>query len=286
MAICKGIFALTFLFRTVVADHPCSTEVASACAERPSSDIGTCLKDPEEHDSPTEISSECGDFIALNKACGADIDQHCEAGPFSDDTLLCLTKWTQKENLSPKCQSVMEWAAPSADAEVVTDELGMSDEDYKEKKEWQAKRKKERMEAMGNMADNKKQKEIDRKKEEDRVALEKFKEEDPDGYEQMIEQQAEEKKQKAEFKRRERAQAAATERARKKAKGEDEEDKEQSAKSGGRTMNQPKSKGGWLYSLGSLAFICALGAGGFYILKFSKGGGGGSKKGGGGKKRR
>lgn len=284
MAICKGIFALVVLSHTALADHPCTAEVASACAERPSSDIATCLKDPEEHDSPTEISSECGDFIALNKACAADIEEHCEAGQFSDDTLLCLTKWTQKENLSPKCQSVMEWAVPSADAEVVTDELGMSDEDYQEKKAWQAKRKAEREQAMGTMKDREKQKEIDRKKEEDRVALEKFKEEDPDGYEQMLEQQAEEKRQKAEFKRRERAQAAAAERARKKAKGEDEEEQETNARTGGRKMNQPKSKGSWLYSLGSIAFIAALGAGGFYLVKGSKGGGG--KKSGGGKKRR
>merc|ERR1712106_1207328 len=97
--------------------------------------------------------------------------------------------------VSPKCKGVLSWAVPqeeAADEEVVTDELGMSDEDYKEKKECQ------------------------KKKAEDRVSLEEFEKNDPEGYAQMMQQQAEEARQQAEFKKKERARAAALERAKKK----------------------------------------------------------------------
>merc|ERR1712187_390674 len=97
----------------------------------------------------------------------------------------------------------MGWAIPQDDeeeGETVTDELGMSDEDIASKKEWQAKRKAVREEAIERM----KMKEVDRKKEEDRVALEKFKQEDPEGYKQMLEQERETKRQELEMKKRER----------------------------------------------------------------------------------
>merc|ERR1740121_3227350 len=98
------------------------------------------------------------------------------------------------------CASVLEWAVPKdeegeEEGDGPTDELGMSQKDYEEKEEWRAKRKAVRDQAIERM----KMKEVDRKKEEDRVALENFKKENPEEYAQMVQQQEEEKRQQTEF---------------------------------------------------------------------------------------
>jgi len=52
----------------------------------------------------------------------------------------------------------MSWAVPQlleAEEEPITDELGLSDEDYAEKMEWQAKRKAEREEAIKKLKEMK-----------------------------------------------------------------------------------------------------------------------------------
>eukprot|EP00438_Fugacium_kawagutii_P002404 Skav210789 [mRNA] locus=scaffold275:148382:152088:+ [translate_table: standard] len=64
--------------------HPCEAEVQSACPERASSELARCLKDKSEHESPTEISSECADFIALNAACADDIVKSCDEASDGD----------------------------------------------------------------------------------------------------------------------------------------------------------------------------------------------------------
>ncbi|CAJ1389388.1 unnamed protein product [Effrenium voratum] len=123
-----------------VAAHPCEQEVQSACPDRPGSELARCLKDKSEHERPTDITSACADFIALNVACADDIVKSCDEAFFSDDTSLCLSTWTQPEDLSPKCAGVLEWALPKHEAveEGPTDELGMSEKDYADKREWQA----------------------------------------------------------------------------------------------------------------------------------------------------
>merc|ERR1712130_963210 len=96
-----------------------------------------------------------------------------------------LTQWTDNENLESKCRNVLKWAVPAKEEESddgPTDELGMSQKDREEKEEWQAKRKAVRGDAIERI----KMKEADRKKEEDRVALEDFKTNDPEGYATMI----------------------------------------------------------------------------------------------------
>jgi hypothetical protein len=268
-------------------DHPCAAEVESACPERPGSELGACLKDKNEHENPTEISSACTDFMALNKACAEDIEKFCDGAFFSDDTIICLTQWTEQENLSPRCQSVMEWAVPKkeeAEEEVVTDELGMSDQDREEKEEWRAKRKAVRDEAIGRM----KMKEEDRKKEEDRVALEEFREADPEGYADMIRQQEEEKRQQAEFRRMERKRQAAFERKQKEAAGLLEEDEQPKATTTGKKSKQKTTS--WVYSALSFLFVGAV-VYGIYVLVVAPGtpparGGGASKQKQSGKKKR
>lgn len=193
--------------------HPCESDIASACPDSPASDVAACLKDPSSHEQATTISDECTDFMALNLACGEDIEKFCDDSLFSDDTTPCLTQWTQPEDLSSKCKGVLAWAVPAADGdddaeEGPTDELGMSEQDKEEKREWQAKRRA----ARGDAIERLKMKDADRKKEEDRVALEQFKKDDPDGYADMIRQQEEEKRQVKEQKRKERQMQAALER--------------------------------------------------------------------------
>lgn len=247
------------------ADHPCQAEVASACPDRPGSELAACLKDSEQHDNPTTISSECTDYIAIHTACAESIDSHCEEAHFTDDTILCLTQWTSPSSLVETCRNVLKWAVPQADDEEgtedgPTDELGMSEKDYKEKKEWQAKRKAARGDAVGRI----KMKEEDRKKEEDRVALEKYKQEDPEGYAQMIEQQEEDKRQQAEFKKRERAQAAALERKKKVEMGIEDADVKPEP-SGRSAPSKKKSGSSFLPFLGVLAIV-VLGSWAYYAF--------------------
>jgi len=263
---CVAAAFLLLCPQALAQSHPCSTEVASACADRPGSDIGACLKDPEEHDYPTEVSSGCTDFIALNAACAEDIESFCDGNQFGNDLLLCLTKWTPLDNLSEKCQKVLSWAAPkeeeaAAGKPVTTDELGMTEEEEAEKKAWM----KKRAEGRGDAIERMKQKKEDAIKEEDRVSLEEYKKTDPEGYASMIQQQAEEAKQQADFKKRERAQAAAVARAKKTAAGLDEEDgagspEEKAARTNGAPKKSSKSKGSWLYTIFSFVFIGGIGA--------------------------
>jgi len=290
MVMARGMKAALLLAVGALADHPCVNEVASACPDRPGSDVAACLKDSSEHDSATEISSECTDFIALNKACAADIEAKCDGALFSDDTIPCLTQWTEKEDLSERCQKVVSWAVPQEEegeeAEAPTNELGMTEEEAKEKEEWRAKRKAVRTEAIDRM----KMKDVDKKAEEDRIALEEFKEKDPEGYAQMVQQQEEEKKQKAKFAQMERQRAAALERKKKQDAGLNEEDdapkkkKKQEEESSFSGSKGKKKGGSWLYSIFSLAFV-GLVVYGVYML-MSGPSGGPRKSGGSGKKRR
>jgi len=277
---------LLVLCNRALAEHPCANEVASACNERPAAEIGACLKNPEDHDAPTDISSECTDFMALNKGCAEDIESHCDGNHFHDDTILCLTKWTPAENLGEKCTKVLKWAVPAApegEDSLITDELGMSEKDYEEKKEWQKKRR----EARGDAIDRIAMKKADARKEEDRVALEEYQKADPEGYAAMIQQQEEEKKQQAAFKKQERARAAALERKKKKDEGiEDENDKPKDDGSAGR--GKPKKKSSWLYSIMSFVIIAGIGGLIYVFVSSPKGGAQGNrqKQSGGGKKKR
>jgi len=190
-----------------VAGNACEAEISTACPDRPGADIAKCLKDKSEHDSPTEISSQCADFIALNVACKEDIQKFCDESFFSTDTTLCLTVWTSQSDLSPKCASVLEWAAPkkeeTADDVGPTDELGLSDKDYAEKREWQAKRKSGRQAAIEKI-----------KSAKDDVELEQLKKDDPVMYAQVKKERDEAKKSLEDLKKRRRLIEAAEERKR------------------------------------------------------------------------
>jgi len=280
------LLLLASFLRDTAADHPCESEVSTACPDTPASELGKCLNNPAEHASEIELSSECTDFIALNKACGEDIAKSCDEAYFSQDTILCLKTWVDPENLSEKCKKVMQWAIPEEEEEEVTDELGMSEQDKEEKKEWQAKRKAIREEAIGRMA----MKEVDKKKEEDRASLEKFKEDDPEGYAQMIQQQEEEAKQQAEFKRQERKQKAAYERAKRAKAGLDADADESSSKSktgaSGASKTSSKTQGSWLSNLVALGILGIIGVVIYTVMGGGKAGGGGGGGGGGGSKKK
>jgi len=306
MTVLSSMKAVLFLVVGVaLADHSCTSEVASACPERPGTDTAACLKDVESHDTATEISSECTDFIAVNTACREDIEKKCDEAFFTDDTVPCLTQWNERDDLTERCQGVLKWAVPEDDdlddLEEATDELGLTEDEAAEQdKEWKERRKAGRGDAIELL----KMKEADRKKEEDRVALEEFKEKDPEGYESFIQQQEEEAKQKKEFARLERMRAAAWERkkreeaglpaedeveqpkaakgSKKKKKGESLE--EESADFGGAKAGT-KKKGSVLYSLASFAFVGLVIYGIYYLAIVapsqpgSRGGRGSGKKG-------
>eukprot|EP00933_Yihiella_yeosuensis_P069806 TRINITY_DN7682_c0_g1_i1.p1 TRINITY_DN7682_c0_g1~~TRINITY_DN7682_c0_g1_i1.p1 ORF type:complete len:286 (+),score=84.89 TRINITY_DN7682_c0_g1_i1:184-1041(+) len=243
------------------ARHACEDEVRSACPDRPGSEMAKCLKDKSEHENPTTISSECADFIALNSACAEDISKFCDEAFFSDDTTLCLGEWTPQRNLSPKCAKVVEWAIPKPEGQEdgPTDELGMSEKDYREKLEWQKARKEARGEAIEKINEKQREKE-----------LEALKKEDPVAYKQLMDEQEAARASFEELKRRQRLQRAAEER--KKGKNKEDETPEQKKERLKqeriqRLVEQKRAKegGNWLpYVLGGLfvAFIF------FNILNF------------------
>lgn len=261
-----------------LAGPACEAEIASACPDSPASEIGSCLKDPELHEVATTISSECTDFMALNVACAKEIEEFCEEAFFSADTALCLSKWTDQDNLSEKCKAVMKWAVSVDDPnqEVVTDELGMSEEDYAEKRAWQEKRKAARGDAIERM----KMKERDAAIERERVALEKFNAERPEEYAEMLRQKEVEERQRAEVKRRERMTAAALERKKRQEAGEDEEEGPSTPAS----RKKPANKGSWLMPCLALVALTILGSVAFYglrkvgLISASKRGASGKKK--------
>jgi hypothetical protein len=270
-----------------VLGHPCEEAIASACPDRPGSEIAACLKDTEQHEAATVVSSECTDFIAVHTACADEIENLCDEAWFNDDTVACLTEWISESQRSERCSGVLTWAVPEKeeddeDDDGPTDEIGMSEKDHAEKKEWQAKRKANRDMA----AERLKMKEIDRQKEEDRVALEKFKSEDPEGYAAMLQQQEEERRQQAEFKRLERARAAAYERkrreelgiteeddeAKEKAKKEKQEKKEKKDKSPPQPdFSAPKSKGSAFAEFIGLVVVFGIIGTVLYVYKQGKG---------------
>lgn len=233
-----------------LADHPCEAEVQSACPDRPASEMSACLKDRSEHDKPTDISSECTDFIALNVACAEDIVKFCDESFFSTDTTLCLTEWTPERNLAPKCVSVLKWAAPRGLREGddgPTDELGMSEKDRKEKLDWQAKRKASRSAAVEKLKD-------DRKAEQE---LQDLKRDDPAAYAQLLKEREEAKRSVEELKKRKRLMAAAEERKLGADNDETEEDQQERKRDEirqRRRVAMKKDKVNWLpYVLGGLA---------------------------------
>mmetsp|Transcript_122125 Transcript_122125/g.390577 ORF Transcript_122125/g.390577 Transcript_122125/m.390577 type:complete len:303 (+) Transcript_122125:28-936(+) len=274
------IAALVSLCLVCGLSHPCDAEMQAACPDRPAEEIATCLKNPSEHETPTVLSSECTDFVAMNVACSADIETNCDEAYFSDDTVLCLTEWTDPARLSDRCKSVVAWAVPSKDADEKgpTDELGLSDKDYQEKKEWQEKRKA----ARGDSIERLKMKEEDAKKETERVELETFKREHPEEYEQMMKQQEEDKRQATEFKKKERMLAAALARKKRQEAGLPEEAEEETEKpKKQKTGKNPKASappakavGGSNTLMAIMCFLLIAGicAGGAYIAKSHAGG--------------
>jgi len=265
MATCVlSLVLLLFLsvLRGSLADHACDAEVEAACPDRPGSELAACLKDQSQHDRPTELSSECTDFIALNAACATDIEKFCDDAYFSRDTTLCLSEWTNQADLTPKCVGVMKWAIPKkADEDETgpTDELGLSEKDYAEKKAWQANRKKARGAAIERM------RETDAAKEKERLKMERIKKENPEEYEWLMKEQEDAKKRKDEAMKRERLMAAALERKKREESGDPEEPVEEETRSRRRNLPTKPTKDTWLpWVLGGLfvAFIF------FNILNF------------------
>eukprot|EP00439_Symbiodinium_sp_Y106_P071676 s548_g12.t3 len=283
---CWLLLLLRVCPRSVLA-YPCEAEIASACPDSPKSDLVTCLKDASQHETPTEISSECTDFMALNSACADEIEQLCDEEFFAEETMPCLMRYrASDEEISEKCQSVMRWALPAdeEEAEAVTDELGMSEKDRQEKEEWREKRKKEREAAIERM----KMKEVDAKKEAERRELEKFKEENPEAFADMKRQQEEEQRQQAEQKKRERLMKAAWERKKRIEAGEDPdaESGPSPPSRGSGPSRKPKASSSWYSTIAALIVLVVIaGIGYVAVTGTGKAAGAGGGRGGKGKKK-
>lgn len=221
------------------AEHPCEAEVASACPDRPGTEVAKCLKDTSEHERPTTLSSECTDFLALHLACAEALSQHCEEAFFSRDTALCLTSWVDQDTLPLKCRAVMRWAIPREEEdeeaeEGPTDELGMSAKDYEEKRAWQARHKAERSAAIERMSGAQREKKL--------KEMERLKEEDPEEYQRVLAEEDRRQKEMEEQLKRDRKLAAALERKRREDLGLPPEDQEPGT---GTARRRRKSKLSW-----------------------------------------
>lgn len=244
-------------------DHPCEAEVQSACPDRPGADIAACLKDPSEHERPTEVSSECTDFIALNKACAPELVEFCDEAFFTRDTALCLSVWTDQDSLSKKCAGVVAWAVPkSEDAVEVTDELGLSKKDYEEKRKWQAERKQARQASV----------EKAREEQNDLKARIRLDGEDETAYKERLRELDELEKSRQQVKKQERLQAAAKEREWRKEQGlpevETAEELNKKERRRKRTVKPEDESNTLFYVLGGL-FVAYIF---FNILNFFTGG--------------
>merc|ERR1719333_1186471 len=144
----KAARALTIFLGVCVrpsgAVHACDSEQGAACPAEAGASLGACLKDPSKHETPTEISEGCKAFMALNDACAAEIEKSCSGMVYSDDTIVCLTQWTQASDLSAECAAALPKKEEEDPAKVDA-----------EKAAWRAKRKAAREESM-NMMDNEK----------------------------------------------------------------------------------------------------------------------------------
>jgi len=219
--------------------------------------------------------------MALNTACADEIEQLCDEEFFAENTMPCLVKYrVSDEDISEKCQSVMQWALPEEAIEPVTDELGMSEEDRLEKEEWRAKRKQGREDAIERM----KMKEQDAKKEKERRELQKFQEESPEEYKAMLAQKEEDKRQAAEQKRRERLQQAAWERKRRIEAGEDPDAAD--ASSSRSAPKGAKPKGSWYSTIAAVLFLAIIGGIAYTVMAGGKSAPASSRSAKGGKKKR
>lgn len=246
----------------ILEAFPCEVEISTACPDSPKSELADCLKDPSQHETPTDISSECTDFMALNTACVEEIEQLCDEEFFAENTMPCLVKYrASDEEISDKCQSVMQWALPEPEEEEsVTDELGMSEKDRQEKEEWREKRRKGREDAIERM----KMKEADAKKEKERRELEKFKEENPEAYADMQAQKKEDERQAAEQKKRERLLEAAWERKRRIEAGEDPDAETGPAQPS--RGKKAKAAGSWYSTIAAVIVLAVLGGIGYMVV--------------------
>jgi len=275
------LVSLFLLIQRSSAGHACTEETTSACPDEAGAQLGLCLQDPEQHQAPTTISSGCSDFIAINQGCEADVEKFCDEAYYSEDTVLCLTEWTRRDDLSEKCQDVLKWAGPAAegdkDEEKSEEDDGMTESERNERKEWRENRKANRADAVAI-----------RRKEEEKAAEMKYKEEHPEEYAEQQRMLEEEKKQKAEIQRRERLQQAAILRAKRAAAGEDEDAADDTAK---KTKKSGGKKGKSWFNVSSVLTVGTLGAIGFGLYYvFANGmidmGGKKGGRGGGGKKKR
>merc|ERR1719473_2426632 len=129
----------SFCLRGAKAVHACDAEQGAACPAFAGAELGACLKDSTKHETPTTISDGCASFMKTNDACATEIETKCQGMFYSDDTMVCLTQWTQAADLSAECADTL----PKKEEE--------SAEVDESKKEWRAKRKKARTDSINMM---------------------------------------------------------------------------------------------------------------------------------------
>mmetsp|Transcript_66039 Transcript_66039/g.153406 ORF Transcript_66039/g.153406 Transcript_66039/m.153406 type:complete len:170 (-) Transcript_66039:67-576(-) len=124
------VLVIGAVVRLGAAVHACDSEQGAACPSEAGTALGECLKDPSRHESKIEISEGCKAFMALNDACSKEIERSCSGMAYSDDTIVCLTQWTQASDLSEECSAALPKKEEEQDAAVDS-----------EKEAWRQKRK-------------------------------------------------------------------------------------------------------------------------------------------------
>jgi len=150
-ALCRLFCFLTTLAHGALAQSACDSEAGLLCPTSVGKEIGDCLQDPAQHqltdidgnprelepgEKPPELSSECKNFININKVCDAEIEEHCSSMYFHGDTMTCLSQWVKPEVLGEGCRALMPRREENE---------GKID---KEKEAWRQQRKAARTQAM------------------------------------------------------------------------------------------------------------------------------------------
>ena len=100
-----------------VAPHPCDDAHGAHCPEHGPEGLGACLA---AVDAP--LGAACDAWLAMNKACEAEMGAKCAGAAYGNDAELCLTAWNKPADFSEGCQAAIPAPAETVEEEEEVDE--------------------------------------------------------------------------------------------------------------------------------------------------------------------
>ena len=147
--------------------HPCDKEHGSFCASESLDTLGSCLSNVES------AGDSCKEWLKVQNLCSSDLSTFCGGMAFTDDSMLCLTQWTNVNDLSAQCQAALPKPKEEEEEELDEESLRRKEARKKRRKNRAAsvrsyeKMKAKEAEKAEKAAINKAKKEADRKRKKD-----------------------------------------------------------------------------------------------------------------------